>query len=309
MDKIGRFAPSPSGRMHLGNVLSALLAWLSATHDGGRAILRIEDIDPDRCADKARALQLIEDLHWLGMYADQTADNVVWQSNRTAAYTAVFERWQQAGLLYPCYCTRAALHAASAPHAGDGNSVYNGHCRRYLQGDTPPAGRTPAWRLTVPDKTVIFTDGVQGVYSEYLPADCGDFSIRRADGVFAYQLAVVLDDIAAGVTEVVRGRDLLSSTPRQMYMYDLLGATPPQYYHIPLILGKDGSRLSKRDGAADMGYWREKFADPAPLLGMLAYNCGVIPAYQPMTANRLQRVFDWSKIKREDIYLDFCDLI
>ena len=302
---VGRFAPSPSGRMHFGNIFAALLAWLYARYDDGEFLLRIEDLDPERCR-AAYAEQMRDDLRWLGLDWDREGQR---QSERSEIYREAFSQLEKKGLVYPCYCTRGELHAASAPHAGDGNSVYNGHCRRYLQGDTPPAGRTPAWRLTVPDKTVIFTDGVQGVYSEYLPADCGDFSIRRADGVFAYQLAVVLDDIAAGVTEVVRGRDLLSSTPRQMYMYDLLGATPPQYYHIPLILGKDGSRLSKRDGAADMGYWREKFADPAPLLGMLAYNCGVIPAYQPMTANRLQRVFDWSKIKREDIYLDFCDLI
>lgn len=304
---VGRFAPTPSGRLHPGNVLCAMLAWLSARSQGGRAVLRIEDIDKARCSDDAAA-QLIDDLRWLGFDWDGGEAPAAYQSRRTAVYTAAFEQLQNTGLLYPCYCSRAELHAAAAPHLSDGNVRYDGHCRRYLAGVETPPCRPPAWRLTVPDTAVTFTDGVQGDYRAVLSRDVGDFLVRRSDGVFAYQLAVVTDDAASGVTEVVRGSDLLSSTPAQLYLYALLGFSAPQFYHIPLLLRADGTRLSKRDGALDMGAVRERFASPAPLLGMLAYNAGLLASYAPVTLQQLLPLFDWKKVPREDIRLQTCGL-
>lgn len=301
----GRFAPSPSGRLHLGNVLCALIAYLSAKSAGGKALLRIEDIDTARCAGD-RVPQMIDDLRWLGFQWDDGEQRESYQSNRTAIYERYFNLLNEQGLLYPCYCTRAELHAASAPHGSDGQMIYDGRCRD-LQ--TPPDNRRPAWRIRVSDETVTVHDGLQGTYSEHLPTACGDFLLRRSDGVYAYQLAVVVDDALSGVTEVVRGRDLLSSTPRQMYLYRLLGFEPPQFYHIPLLLREDGTRLAKRDGALDMGALRERFSTPDEIIGMLAYNVGLLPQYRPITVDALIPIFDWNLIKREDIRLDTCGIV
>ena len=305
----GRFAPSPSGRLHLGNVLCALVAYLSAKSAGGKALLRIEDIDTARCAGD-RVPQMIEDLHWLGFHWDGGEDPADYQSHRTSLYETYFEKLKAGGLLYPCYCTRAELHAASAPHGSDGAVLYDGRCRRsYDAGGTPPVGRNPAWRLRVPQETVSLTDGLQGTYTERLDTDCGDFLLRRSDGVFAYQLAVVVDDALTGVNQVVRGRDLLSSTPRQLYLYLLLGFTPPAFYHIPLLLRADGTRLAKRDGALDIGALRERFSSPAPLIGMLAVNVGILDRFEPMQVDDLIPLFSWDNIRREDIRMDTCGLL
>ncbi len=306
---VGRFAPSPSGRLHLGNVLCALLAYLSAKSIGGKALLRIEDIDTARCTAQNTQM-LIDDLHWLGFEWDGGEDPADFQSARTTLYAQQLERLREKGLLYPCYCTRAQLHAASAPHGSDGMPVYDGRCRKAMEnGEAPPADRAPAWRLRVPQRQIIFRDGLQGVYSEQLDTDCGDFLLRRSDGIFAYQLAVVVDDALTGVTQVVRGRDLLGSTPRQLYLYKLLGYTPPDYYHIPLLLGADGSRLAKRDRALDIGALRQRFLSPEPLIGMLAYNCGILPRYMPISIEKLLPLFRWEVIKREDIHLCDCGLL
>ena len=211
----GRFAPSPSGRMHLGNVFSAMLAWLSVRSQGGEMVLRIEDLDPDRCR-PAYAEVLKDDLRWLGLDWDREQTP---QSLRTEDYARAFDRLADLGLVYPCYCTRGELHAASAPHASDGRFVYAGTCRHLTQAQRAEKTKAPAWRLMVPDRVYGFTDGLQGYYAENLAEQCGDFIIRRADGVYAYQLAVVLDDGEGGVTQVVRGMDLLDSTPRQLYLY------------------------------------------------------------------------------------------
>ncbi len=303
---VGRFAPSPSGRLHLGNVLCALLAWLSARSRNGNILLRVEDIDTARCASRERIEQMLDDLRWLGLTWDGGENPNDYQSARTDIYAAYFEKLKAQGLLYPCYCTRAELHAASAPHASDRIGVYDGRCRRFMEGGSPPpVGRTPAWRLTVPKETVSVMDGVQGLYTENLAADCGDFLLRRSDGVFAYQLAVVVDDALSGVTEVVRGKDLLSSTPRQIYLYRLLGFTPPQFYHIPLLTRADGTRLSKRDAALDMGVLRETYASPEPLIGMLAHAVGLVPQPTPLTVEQLISLFAWEKIPKEDVKLQF----
>ena len=185
MKTVGRFAPSPSGRMHLGNVFSAMMAWLSVRSAGGEMVLRIEDLDPDRCRPEY-AEQLKRDLAWLGLDWDREQ---MPQSRRTEAYRAQFARLEAMGLVYPCYCTRSELHAASAPHASDGNVIYAGTCRTLTPAERAEKTRRPAWRLRVPDRDTAFRDGVQGLYHENLAHDCGDFIIRRSDGVYAYQLA------------------------------------------------------------------------------------------------------------------------
>ena len=293
---VGRFAPSPSGRMHLGNVFSALLAWLSVRSQGGKMILRIEDLDPDRCR-KEYALQLMEDLKWLGLDWDEEQ---TWQSRRSDAYEKEFAKLGD--LVYPCYCSRTELHAASAPHASDGRVLYAGTCRNLTERQRQEKTKVPAWRLKVPNEVYGFRDGLQGEYAENLAEECGDFIIRRADGVYAYQLAVVTDDAAGGVTQIVRGSDLLSSTPRQIYLQKLLGHPTPEYYHVPLLIDASGRRLSKRDGDLDLGALREKMT-AQELLGRLAWAAGILEEFAPMTAADLVPLFAWDKVKKEDIVI------
>ena len=299
MRQIGRFAPSPSGRMHLGNVFSALLAWLSVRSCGGQMLLRIEDLDPDRCRPEY-ADTLRRDLEWLGLDWDIEQTQ---QSLRAAEYARQFARLDAAGLVYPCYCTRGELHAASAPHASDGNVVYAGTCRRLTPEGRAAKTRTPAWRLIVPEETVSFVDGLQGAYVQNLARECGDFIIRRSDSVYAYQLAVVTDDAAGGVTQIVRGCDLLSSTPRQIYLQQLLGFSTPEYYHVPLLTAPDGRRLSKRERDLDMGALRERYA-PEALVGRLAYLAGLLDAPQSVSACELAADFSWRRVKRENIPIE-----
>ena len=305
----GRFAPSPSGRMHLGNLFCALLSYLSVKSRGGEWILRIEDLDTARCRpDYAR--QVEEDLWWLGLAWDEGGsaggpDAPYFQSERTALYEAALARLRGMGLVYPCFCTRAQLHAASAPHREDGLTVYPGTCRGLTAEDIArleAAGRKGAPRLRVPEETVTFTDGHLGEVTEYLPTDCGDFLLRRSDGLFAYQLAVVVDDAAMGVTEVVRGADLLSSTPRQLLLYELLGWEAPEFYHFPLLLSPDGRRLSKRDGDLGLGALRERYT-PEEIIGKLAYLAGQNPGGGPRTPEALAEDFHWDAVPRRDIPL------
>lgn len=305
----GRFAPSPSGRMHLGNLFCALLSYLSVKSRGGEWILRIEDLDTARCRpDYAR--QVEEDLRWLGLAWDEGGsaggpDAPYFQSERTALYEAALARLRGMGLVYPCFCTRAQLHAASAPHREDGLTVYPGTCRGLTAEDIArreAAGRKGALRLRVPEETVTFTDGHLGEVTEYLPTDCGDFLLRRSDGLFAYQLAVVVDDAAMGVTEVVRGADLLSSTPRQLLLYELLGWEAPEFYHFPLLLSLDGRRLSKRDGDLGLGALRERYT-PEEIIGKLAYLAGQNPGGGPRTPEALAEDFHWDAVPRRDIPL------
>ncbi len=302
----GRFAPSPSGRIHLGNILCCLLAWLSARQRGGRVILRVEDLDTARCP-RRYADQMEADLRWLGLDWDEGpgaggADGPYYQSRRTALYQAALERLTDLGLVYPCFCTRAELHAASAPHREDGQVVYAGTCRRLTAAEAAERARlrSPALRLRVPEEEIAFTDGHMGVYRENLARDCGDFLLRRSDGMFAYQLAVVVDDAAMGITEVVRGADLLSSTPRQLLLYRLLGLPAPSFIHFPLLLAPDGRRLSKRDADAGLDSLRDRAA-AAEVLGRLAYLAGFNPSAEPRTAAALLGDFSWEKVPREDI--------
>lgn len=296
---VGRFAPTPSGRMHLGNVFSALIAWLSVKSRGGEMVLRMEDLDTQRTSLEYGEI-LRQDLQWLGLLWDrETAP----QSQRSAVYDRYFDRLLEENLLYPCYCTRSQLHNVNAPHLSDGTYVYPGTCRNLTKEQRERFDRNPAWRVRVPDRLWRLEDKIQGHYESNLSRDCGDMVVRRADGVYVYQLAVTVDDGEAGITEVVRGSDLLSSAPRQMYLQELFGFPHPEYAHVPMLLSPDGRRLSKRDRDMDMGAIRQKMS-PEALLGLLGCTAGLLPTAAPISAKELAGEFAWEKVKKGDIRLD-----
>ena len=297
----GRFAPSPSGRMHLGNLWSALLAWLSARSQGGEMVLRLEDLDPDRCT-RAWCDQVMRDLEWLGLTWD---NEPVYQSERTAVYAEAFHALEERGLIYPCYCTRAERLAASAPHRSDGQTIYDGRCSRLTEAEREALSQTrrPAWRVKVGQESITFCDFLYGEYKEDLKTDCGDFILRRSDGVYAYQLAVVVDDADLGVTQVVRGSDLLSSAPRQLWLQQQLGLPHPDYGPVPLLLAPDGRRLAKRDRDQELGELQSGYTAPE-LLGHLAHLAGLIPEPAPITAQQLVPLFSWEKLTREDLKVE-----
>ena len=300
---VGRFAPTPSGRMHLGNVFAALIAWLSVRSRGGEMVLRMEDLDTQRTSGEFAEV-LRDDLAWLGLDYDRETPP---QSRRSGVYDAYFETLRQRGLLYPCFCTRSQLHSVNAPHLSDGTYVYPGTCRNLTDAERARFDRKPAWRVMVPDKVWAVEDKVQGHYELNLATDCGDMVVRRADGVYVYQLAVTVDDGEAGVTEVVRGMDLLRSAPRQMYLQDLFGFPHPEYGHVPMLLAPDGRRLSKRDRDLDLGELRRRVT-PEQLIGTLAYAGGLMDRKCAISARELAGEFSWEKLKGDSIYLDGAQL-
>jgi glutamyl-tRNA synthetase len=241
----------------------------------------------------------MRDFEMLGLTWDE---GPYFQHDRDVAYQQAFQKLEEAGLVYPCFCTRGELHAASAPHRSDGQVLYAGTCRNLTPEQVAEKQnyRAPALRLRVPDEEWSFTDGHMGPYRENLARDCGDFLLRRSDGMFAYQLAVVVDDAAMGVTEVVRGADLLDSTPRQMYLYQLLGLRTPNFYHVPLLLTADGRRLSKRDADAGLDDLQTR-SGAEEIIGKLAYLAGCNPSAQPRTPESLLADFAWEKVPKEDI--------
>ena len=286
---VGRFAPSPTGRMHAGNVFAALTAWLVAKSQGGRIVLRIEDLDAERS--KPVYIDAVQrDFEALGLTWDE---GPYFQHDRTEAYRAAYDELRERGLVYPCFCTRADLHAASAPHRGE-KPVYPGTCRHLSDGERAVRAqqRMPAQRLIVPDREVAFVDQVQRSYAQNLVADCGDFLVQRSDGAFAYQLAVVVDDAAQGVTSVVRGVDLLCSTPQQLYLQELLGLPHPAYAHIPLLVAERDRRLSKRDRDAALDALLARFKTPEAVIGHIAGITGLAPACDPATPEELLATFD-----------------
>ncbi len=277
----GRYAPSPTGVQHLGNIRTALLAWLQARLVGGRFILRMDDLDLPRVKESS-AEQIMDDLRWLGLDWDEGPDiggphAPYEQSLRTNQYQAAFERLQRKGLVYPCYCSRKDIQeAASAPHEPGHVMKYPGTCR--------PSGRAmaaqkpdipPAWRIQVENQTRSFKDRLAGKTSQNLAAEVGDFIVKRRDGLFAYQLATVVDDIAMGVTDVLRGEDLLDSVPRQVLLFNTLGAQPPNFWHVPLMCDTDGIRLSKRDGANSLLKLRQASKSAEQIIGDLAQQMGL----------------------------------
>ena len=296
----GRFAPTPSGRLHLGNVLCCLLAYLSARSQGGRFLLRIEDVDIPRCPQRLSEA-CIDDLRFLGFDWDEEP---LFQSARGAIYQHYFDLQQERGLVYPCFCTRAQLHAAQAPNLGDHEPVYAGTCARLTPEEIAEREKTrrPAMRMRTPDKTVTVHDRQYGAFAENLARDCGDYIIRRSDGLWGYQLACVVDDALTGVTEVVRGRDILFSTPRQIDLFDTLGFAAPSFAHIPLLTDCEGRRLAKRDKDLDLTALSKRMT-PAQILGMLAFSAGVIDRNCAMTLPQLVREFDWAKVRKDDMRL------
>ena len=297
---VGRFAPTPSGRMHLGNVFAALVAWLSVRSRGGSLVLRMEDLDTQRTSEEFAEI-LRQDLLWLGLDWDEETPP---QSQRSDVYDRYFEKLKELDLLYPCYCTRSQLHNVNAPHLSDGTYVYPGTCRKLTEAEKAAFGRLPAWRVKVPDREYRLRDLCQGDFTQNLSADCGDFVVRRADSVYVYQLAVTVDDGEAGVTEVVRGVDLLGSAPRQMYLQELFGFAHPQYGHVPLLVAPDGRRLSKRDQDMDLGALR-KNRKPEEIIGLLAHSSGLLDTYEPISARELAGEFSWDKLKKDNISLKF----
>ena len=294
----GRFAPSPTGRMHLGNVFSALLSWLSAKSQGGTWLLRIEDIDPQRSRLEYAEL-IMDDLHWLGLDWDE---GPYYQSERGDIYEHYLKQLTDNGLTYPCYCTRADILATQAPHESDGRVVYKGTCRNLAPGvKTGPA----AIRMKVPSEgkgILSFTDGHYGMQTIDLTTHCGDFIVRRKDGAWAYQLAVVVDDALMGINEVVRGCDLLLSSPTQIYLAQQLGFAPPHFTHLPLLCNKQGQRLSKRDQSLDMAALRTSNT-PEEIIGMLAHAAGLQQSNEPITAQELVGEFSWDKIPTNNIIM------
>ena len=301
---VGRFAPTPSGRMHLGNVFAALVAWVSVRSRGGSLVLRMEDLDTQRTSQE-NAQILREDLLWLGLDWDLETPP---QSQRSDVYDRYFEMLKDQKLLYPCYCTRSQLHNVNAPHQSDGTYVYPGTCRGLTPQQRAAFQRSPAWRVRVPEEMWQVDDLAQGLFTQNLLNQCGDFVVRRADGVYVYQLAVTVDDGEAGVTEVVRGMDLLGSAPRQMYLQSLFGFPHPTYGHVPMLLSADGRRLSKRDKDLDLGVLRQHVS-PETLIGVLAFSAGLIPKNEPISAIELASQFDWSKLQKDAIYLDGAQLV
>lgn len=290
----GRFAPTPSGYMHLGNALAALLAWLQMRACGGTIMLRIEDLDQARTKPAyIRALQ--EDLEWLGLDFDEGPSQggphaPYVQSERRDHYDRALAVLQEKGLLYPCYCSRAELASlALAPHGlADEGTAYPGTCRNLTPSERLEKARAknPSLRFALPDVAHAWCDGGVGPY-QTKPGFGGDFIVKRADGVMSYQLAVVVDDADMMITDVLRGRDLLDSTPRQLALYRALGKTPPTFTHIPLLVTEDGQRLAKRDQALSLSALRAQKMSAEAVVGCLAHACGLQDECEPVKARDL----------------------
>ncbi|MGH7174487.1 MAG: tRNA glutamyl-Q(34) synthetase GluQRS [Gemmataceae bacterium] len=304
---IGRLAPSPTGAQHVGNARTYLIAWLSSRRRGGRLVLRIEDIDSPRVkagADRQACL----DLQWLGLDWDE---GPLVQTERLSVYRAALERLMAAELVYPCTCTRGDVErAASAPHLEHEGSVYPGTCAGRRADDAEALGDRPScWRFRVPRESPAFVDGFRGPTRLDLRVIGGDFIVWKAprsgltDSTPAYQLAVVVDDAAQDVTEVVRGDDLISSTPRQLLLYQALGLPPPCFVHVPLVVGPDGRRLAKRHGDTRLSSLREAGVRPEMLLGLLAWSCGWLSSIEAITARELLPLYRLETIPHEPFVL------
>ncbi len=276
----GRFAPSPTGDLHLGSIATALIAWLRARRAGGKFLLRVEDIDTPRVVRDSESQQLA-DLRWLGFDWDEGPDvsgrfAPYRQSLRTDLYEGALRQLAAAGFTYLCDCSRGEIASvASAPHAGEDGPRYPGTCRRFGM-QARAWRRPPAVRLAVPEGVIAVDDKLQGHVEQDVAAQLGDFVLRRGDGVVAYQLAVVVDDAAMQVSEVVRGADLLTSTPRQILLAKMLGVSTPSYAHVPLVVDAEGKRLEKRNPRQTVAGLRKAGAAPGEVLSIVARTLGLI---------------------------------
>ena len=306
----GRLAPSPTGALHIGNARTFLIAWLHARSLGGQVVMRMENLDHPKNK-KGAAQGALDDLRWLGFDWDEGPDvggpcGPYTQSERKDLYRAALEKLKAKGLVYPCACTRKDVEAGqSAPHEGE-TLHYPGTCRGrfrdFAEARVAIGGRTPAWRFRVEEgASASFDDLFCGHYEQDVSAYCGDFVLARDEFGAGYMLAVVVDDAAMGVTEVVRGDDLLSATPRQLLLYKALDLKPPAFLHVPLVRGPDGLRLAKRHGDTRIAAFREAGVKPERLLGYLAYTCGWAEADESVTLSELLDRFDLSKLPRHDI--------
>lgn len=292
---VGRFAPSPSGRMHLGNIYTAVMSWLSVKSRDGKWILRIEDLDPQRSKPEY-ACCIEEDLQWLGLQWDEGGLEGIGdkgpyvQSRRHHIYEDALSRLKATGMCYSCRCSRADIMATRAPHESDGRVIYKGTCRPSFLPSIYQNIPGSAVRIAVPDEDISFTDTIRGKQIVNLASQCGDFVLRRADGAWAYQLAVVVDDALMGVTEVMRGEDLLLSTAQQIYLYRLLGFIPPLFAHLPLVCNSQGVRLSKRDSSLSMEYLRRNNT-PQQILGTVAHMASLIPTPSPISLSDLLQLY------------------
>ncbi|MCA9120741.1 MAG: tRNA glutamyl-Q(34) synthetase GluQRS [Planctomycetaceae bacterium] len=308
---VGRLAPSPTGAQHIGNARTYLLAWLSVRSRAGRIVLRIEDLDSPRV--KAWAVeQAMEDLRWLGLDWDEGPDiggpNASYiQSERLNLYHEALERLRAVNVIYPCTCSRSdVLAAASAPHAGQEGPLYPGTCVARSAGDALALGSRPfSWRIRSTNQEHCVEDRFIGETRMNVAAELGDFVVAKADGTPAYQLAVVCDDHAMGVTEVLRGDDLLPSAFRQLELYKLFGWKQPQFAHVPLVVGPDGRRLAKRHGDTRISTLRKQGVRAESLIGLLALSCGLRETAKPITARELLADFDLAKLPPDPFtYLD-----
>lgn len=301
----GRYAPSPTGDLHLGNVRTALLAWLFARKAGGAFVLRVEDLDRPRVRPGATA-RMLEDLRWLGLDWDEGPDvggpyAPYLQSERQAIYEEYLARLRAAGLVYPCYCSRAEVaRAASAPQdANDEGPRYPGTCRNLSAVERrarEAAGRRPCLRFCPPDRLIQFIDLVAGQVVQNVAQAVGDFIVSRSDGIPAYQFAVVVDDGLMAINQVIRGADLLSSTARQIALFEALGFAVPVFGHVPLVVDAQGARLAKREHAAGVGALREAGFPPARVVGALAASCGLCPSGESISAPELLAGFEPSRL-------------
>lgn len=301
----GRLAPSPTGGLHLGHARTFLLAWLSIRSQKGRMILRVEDLDATRARSGAGEAAMV-DLRWLGLDWDEGPDvggphAPYVQSGRMDRYAGSLERLKAADLVYPCTCTRADIErAASAPHAEDEGPVYPGTCSGRRAADATGLGDRPfAWRFRVPAGPVAWLDRFLGERSVDPRRLGGDFVVARSGLSPSYQLAVVHDDATMGVSEVIRGDDLVPSTPRQILLYRALGWEPPHFGHVPLAVGPDGRRLAKRDGSIKLASLRDEGIDPRRLVGWLARSCFPGLGDEPITPSELIERFDLAVVPRE----------
>lgn len=302
----GRFAPSPSGRLHVGNMLSSLLAWLDVRSLGGEMLFRLEDLDPDRSSYDL-ACYMAEDLSWLGLDWDLgwngEKESLYAQSCRTSLYESVFNEMEAQGIVYPCFCSRAQRLAASAPHPGELQdlgcgciSLPNEIKQEYL------STKKHSFRVRVDSREIPFNDDHYGPQHFRLTAGRDDFIIRRADGIFAYQLAVSYDDAVMGITRVVRANDLLDSSPKQIFLIEKMGYTPPTYCHAPLLVVEDGRKMSKRNGDLCMEQLR-KTHTPEQLCGKLAFLAGLLPAPEAISPKDLIKDFSWTRVPTENILM------
>jgi glutamyl-tRNA synthetase len=303
-----RLAPSPTGALHLGNARTFLINWLLARQQGWRIVLRIDDLDAPRVRPQW-STQIIDDLTWLGLTWDAGPD---FQAPRSETYRAAARQLVDAGLAYPCVCTRGDIErSASAPHADDGAAVYPGHCRgrfRSINEAIEKTGRRPKLRFAVPPGIVQFTDAFLGPRSADVAAELGDFLIEQAHGTAAYQLATVLDDAAAGVSDIVRGDDLIDSTPRQILLYRALGLPDqiPSYTHVPLVVGSDNRRLAKRHGDVRIAGYRERGVPAGRVVALLAKWCGIDAGVSAMPGDLVGR-FHLNKLPPQRLMMTAAD--